>query len=231
MILKKYKRVCVLCLNSLFRYTWFTIHIKGARSITFCSAGFSFPKRKDSLSAWRSGQKIIAEGTPLKAALSIPGTFMHELSHYVTHGGKSNPFCALEVCFHDKCLWIWLNVIAITEVPYADTSTGLKTTAYGPLFVSKLARSSADFAVQNADSYTWFATAMYLDQCDWSRTICAKSTSISTVTARSDNQTSSYISGLQSLKRRTLLPRLPMDFESELVWGSLRESPMQETKS
>jgi hypothetical protein len=91
--------------------------------------------------------KIIAEGQPLKAALSIPGTFMHELSHYVTRGGKSNQFCAPKVCFDDKCLWILLNVIAVTDVPFTDTSTGLKTAAYGPVFVSQLARSSANFAV------------------------------------------------------------------------------------
>ncbi|OGE50200.1 hypothetical protein PENARI_c018G04463 [Penicillium arizonense] len=138
-----------------------------------------------------TGEKIIAEGIPLRAALSIPATFMHELSHYVTVG-------------------------AVTDVPFT-TASGAKTTAYGPENVSLLARSSTDFATKNADSYTWFATAMYLDQCDWSRTICAKSTATSTVTARSDNHTSSYVSGLRSFKRRILFPRLPIDFESGLV--------------
>lgn len=53
-----------------------------------CPYSFTRAKRKDSLSAWRSKEKIIADGTPLRAALSTPGTLMHELAHLVTKQGE-----------------------------------------------------------------------------------------------------------------------------------------------
>ncbi|KAJ6092555.1 hypothetical protein N7486_007844 [Penicillium sp. IBT 16267x] len=64
----------------------FTIYEDGAQSITMCPVSFSYSKRKYTLSAWRSGEKIIAEGTAMQKALSIPAIFMHELAHLVTDG-------------------------------------------------------------------------------------------------------------------------------------------------
>lgn len=94
----------------------------------------------------------------------------------------------------------------IKEVTDAVLSNG--ETAYFPQNVAQLARESKSKAVKNADSYTWFATAMYLDQCDWSRQICAQSTSTSTIAARSDNQTSTDMSLTRRPNRRKLLHHL-----------------------
>ncbi|KAH1298370.1 hypothetical protein KXW98_009336 [Aspergillus fumigatus] len=147
-------------------------------TITMCPYSFTRAKRKDSLSAWRSKEKIIADGTPLRAALSTPGTLMHELAHLVTK-----------------------QVVTDETLP-----NGQK--AYFPPNVATLAAESKAKAVKNADTYTWFAIAMYLDQCDWSRQICAQSTSTSTVAKRSNNQTSTDMALMRRSNRRTFLPRV-----------------------
>jgi hypothetical protein len=59
-----------------------------------CPYSFAQPRRKDSLSAWRSKEKIIADNTPLRAAGSVPGTLMHEIAHLVTKHGEL-AFCFL----------------------------------------------------------------------------------------------------------------------------------------
>lgn len=59
--------------------------------------------------------------------------------------------------------------------------------AYGAVFVAQLAKNLPDYAIINADNYYWFATAMYIDQCDWSRGTCAHSTATTSVSARSNN--------------------------------------------
>ncbi|KAJ5699217.1 hypothetical protein N7536_002230 [Penicillium majusculum] len=61
-------------------------------TITMCPYIFAQPKRKDSLSAWRSKEKIIADNTPLRAAGSVSGTMMHEIAHLVTKHGLL-PLC------------------------------------------------------------------------------------------------------------------------------------------
>lgn len=43
--------------------------------------------------------------------------------------------------------------------------------AYYLTNVAQLTIESKTKALKNADSYAWFATAMYLDQCDWPRMI------------------------------------------------------------
>ncbi|KAF7131077.1 hypothetical protein CNMCM5793_004064 [Aspergillus hiratsukae] len=147
-------------------------------TITMCPYSFTRAKRKDSLSAWRSKEKIIADGTPLGAALSTPGTLMHELAHLVTKQ-------------------------VVTDEKLINGQT-----AYFPPNVARLAEESKAKAVKNADTYTWFATAMYLDQCDWSRQICTQSTSTSSVAKRSNNQTSTDMPLMRRSNRRTLLPRV-----------------------
>ncbi|CDM37831.1 unnamed protein product [Penicillium roqueforti FM164] len=47
---------------------------------------------------------------------------------------------------------------------------------------------------------------MYLDQCDWSRMICAQSTSTSTVTRRSNNETTTDMPIMRKTNWRTLFP-------------------------
>ncbi|PKX88626.1 uncharacterized protein P174DRAFT_473398 [Aspergillus novofumigatus IBT 16806] len=143
-------------------------------TITMCPYSFTRAKRKDSLSAWRSKEKIIADGTPLGAALSTPGTLLHELAHLVTRQGLLSSKCGY-TCEESKAK-----------------------------------------AVKNADTYTWFATAMYLDQCDWSRQICAQSASRSTVAKRSNNQTSTDMPLMRRSNRRTLLPRVLTGLQDDL---------------
>lgn len=94
------------------------------------------------------------------------------------------------------------------------SSNGQK--AYFPSNVAKLAEESTAKAVKNADSYTWFATAMYLDQGDWSRQICAQSTSTSTVAKRSNNQTITNMPLMRRSNRRTFLPRLITGLQDDL---------------
>ncbi|OQE20924.1 hypothetical protein PENFLA_c015G02639 [Penicillium flavigenum] len=53
-------------------------------SITLCPRYFSYPRRKDTLQPWRSGQRTIAAGTNMAVALSSPATFLHELMHMTT---------------------------------------------------------------------------------------------------------------------------------------------------
>ncbi|GLA52753.1 hypothetical protein AnigIFM63604_009629 [Aspergillus niger] len=161
--------------------------IQKVYTITMCPYSFTRARRKDSLSAWRSKEKIISDGTPLGAALSTPGTLMHELAHLVTK-----------------------RVITDETV----SSNGQK--AYFPSNVAKLAEESTAKAVKNADSYTWFATAMYLDQCDWSRQICAQSISTSTVAKRSNNQTSTDKPLMRRSNRRTFLPCLLTGLQDDL---------------
>ncbi|KMK58909.1 hypothetical protein Y699_00110 [Aspergillus fumigatus Z5] len=126
----------------------------------------------------RTISQVTADGTPLRAALSTPGTLMHELAHLVTK-----------------------QVVTDETLP-----NGQK--AYFPPNVATLAAESKAKAVKNADTYTWFAIAMYLDQCDWSRQICAQSTSTSTVAKRSNNQTSTDMALMRRSNRRTFLPRV-----------------------
>ncbi|KAL4861389.1 hypothetical protein BDV12DRAFT_204059 [Aspergillus spectabilis] len=96
-----------------------------------------------------------------------------------------------------------------------DTN-GVLQMAYFPELVILLAQTSgAEEAIINADSYTWFAHAMYLDSCDWSRGFCAdaadaadaEAAGTAAITARS-NRTSIYKShGHGHLKHR----RYPLD--------------------
>ncbi|KAJ6031529.1 hypothetical protein N7540_002261 [Penicillium herquei] len=110
----------------------------------------------------------------------------------------------------------------ITKRKVEDVKNNGGVTAYFPKNVAQLAIESASQAVINADTYAWFATAMYLDQCDWSRLMCAQSTSTSKVTKRSTNQTNPDITPMRNSKStiqgdlRRLIPRLFSRLELEL---------------
>jgi hypothetical protein len=60
-------------------------------SITLCPRYFSYPRCKDTLQPWRSGQRTIAAGTNMAVALSSPATFLHELMHMTTRSSKEAP--------------------------------------------------------------------------------------------------------------------------------------------
>lgn len=78
------------CINNGESATFgFTCHEEGAQSITMCPISFSYPKRY-TLSAYRSGEKVVPEGKALQTYMFIPGILLHELAHLVTEGGKSN---------------------------------------------------------------------------------------------------------------------------------------------
>lgn len=68
----------------------FTSQRKDAKSITMCPVSFNYPKRY-TLSAYRSGEKVVKDGTALQTYMFIPGILLHELAHLVTEGRKSNP--------------------------------------------------------------------------------------------------------------------------------------------
>jgi hypothetical protein len=73
-----------MCRGNTFGFTAYG----GLRSITFCPLAFEYPSRKHSLSEWRSGKRVIADGKNMQAALSTPGTFLHELMHMLNGAGK-----------------------------------------------------------------------------------------------------------------------------------------------
>ncbi|RAL04125.1 uncharacterized protein BO80DRAFT_452725 [Aspergillus ibericus CBS 121593] len=76
-------------------------------------------------------------------------------------------------------------------------------TAYFPTLVAELAKTSVDDAIKNADSFAWFATAMYLPAMDWSRQIGGRYRS-SAISSRSiGRNTSSYLAEGNGLQRRT----------------------------
>ena len=56
-------------------------------SITFCPDWWKHKRRKDSLLAWRRGEKTIAEGTKMAPAYSTPAILLHEIAHLVTKHG------------------------------------------------------------------------------------------------------------------------------------------------
>lgn len=92
--------------------------------------------------------------------------------------------------------------------------------AYGAALGAALATASARKAVHNADSYRWFATAVYLSSCDWSRIVSA---SCQTVTTKRGNITSPDRVETDSLKRKSLSERRQLSWleEAEAYDGDL----------
>ncbi|KAK9424885.1 hypothetical protein SUNI508_13338 [Seiridium unicorne] len=151
-------------------------------TITMCPLSWNDAKRKDSLSDWRTGVKTIADGTALKAALSVPSTVLHELCHMTTTG-----------------------VITDKKVTYRGTVYD----AYGPTLGAALALASPNDAVHNADNYRWFATAMYLDGYDWSRTLASGAPAAN---AKRANISSSDILETGIPKRKSISERRQIDW-------------------
>ncbi|GKZ21567.1 hypothetical protein AbraIFM66951_005227 [Aspergillus brasiliensis] len=79
---------------------------------------------------------------------------------------------------------------------------GQEKPAYFPNNVAELAKSSVDDAILNADSYAWFATAMYLPAMDWSREI-AGAYAGSKISSRTIGNITSYMPEGNGLKRRS----------------------------
>ncbi|KAL4946998.1 hypothetical protein BDW69DRAFT_204885 [Aspergillus filifer] len=159
---KDYIRRGLQCTGTTLAYMTYRF-----QSITMCPYSFSYPRRKDSLKPWRSGEKEVASGQKLTVTMSTPGTVLHELMHLTSDGD-------------------------ITDLKAHNAKTGSEDVAYTPSLVMELARQkTASQAIRNADTYRWFANAMYLDSCDWSRGECAQAVSTATITARS-NHTSLY---------------------------------------
>ncbi|OJJ66436.1 hypothetical protein ASPBRDRAFT_201060 [Aspergillus brasiliensis CBS 101740] len=145
----------------------------GPKSITICPAAWTWKRRKDSLKPWRDGTRAMRDGRPFYNAYSLPATFLHELIH-LTSG----------------------NVITDKKV----IVNGEQQTAYFPTNVAELAKVSVDDAILNADSYAWFATAMYLPAMDWSREIAGEYTG-SKISSRAIGNVSSSSPEDNGLKR------------------------------
>ncbi|GKZ39475.1 hypothetical protein AbraIFM66950_000383 [Aspergillus brasiliensis] len=92
---------------------------------------------------------------------------------------------------------------------------GEQQTAYFPTNVAELAKVSVDDAILNADSYAWFATAMYLPAMDWSREIAGEYTG-SKISSRAIGNVSSYSPEDNGLKRlSSYTSPTPADHEEE----------------
>ncbi|PYI12288.1 hypothetical protein BO78DRAFT_424757 [Aspergillus sclerotiicarbonarius CBS 121057] len=157
-------------------------------SITICPGAWTWWRRKDSLKPWRDGTRTMTQGKPFHNAYSLPGTVLHELIHLTS---KQN--------IMDKKV-----IVDNKERP-----------AYFPIAVAELAKTSVEDAVRNADSYAWFAAAMYLPAFDWSRKIAGVYAG-SPISTRSIGNASLYLAEGNGLKRRTyfMIPTFP-DFEDE----------------
>ncbi|KAM5443235.1 hypothetical protein MferCBS31731_001552 [Microsporum ferrugineum] len=114
-----------------------------ATSITFCPQSFEWPKRKDSLAPWKG------EDPERKIVEGKPMKLTMS-----TAGTFLHELCHL---VFRECL---------------DKKVDGEV-AYGPDLVILLAAANPHDAVLNADSYRWFANAMYINSIDWSRGISA----------------------------------------------------------
>ncbi|KAJ5105590.1 hypothetical protein NUU61_002937 [Penicillium alfredii] len=152
-----------------------------ASSITICPYSRNMPKKKESLSAWHSGDVKVKDNAPLVAALSIPGTFLHELTHLLTHG--DDHIVDEKVTWWEDYDWDEAPIDETSDDDMSDSDNDndkddnkdcgkSQYVAYTPRLCGLLARKYPYMAIKNADSYRWFATAMYIRQCDWSTMRC-----------------------------------------------------------
>jgi len=136
---------------------------------------------------------VIEDGKPLRAALSVPSTLLYELCHMTSNGGITDQKVTFEGTIYD---------------------------AYGPKYGAALALASPDDAVTNADSYRWFAIAMYLNDYDWSRTVASR---VSAANAKRGNVSISDDSEMdvsKRFKRKTASERRQINW---LVEGETEE--------
>lgn len=139
-----------------------------------------------SLATYRA-QDSTADGTPLASFSSIPATFLPQPFHLVSTGGmlntsRSNLFFLLfskQPANHKEKTDIDDQTITIN---------GETKGAYSPEQVVALATEDVNKNLKNAESYTWFAVASYLEFYDWSRTLSGQY--VATNNARRRNETS-----------------------------------------
>lgn len=131
-------------------------------AIMFCDESL---KSKPSLQIFHTGERKPKEDAPLYKTLSIPGTLLHELMHMLSSGGDE--------IIDQKT--IPPNNNDPNEVDSGDSDPKEdpdKTVAYHPKYCAALSKKSTSKAIKNADSYRWFAAAVYIRDCDWTEFKC-----------------------------------------------------------
>lgn len=133
------------------------------QSITLCPWLFE-PANKNmfaSLSPYLPPNPIPAK--PLQMFSSYGSTMLHELAHLCRERGRSIRYLLESSSLTNMFLEV---------IDHLFTGGPLNgQLAYGTRRCATLAQQDSNAAAHNADSYRWFATAMYLSHWDWSRAI------------------------------------------------------------
>ncbi|KAJ5097341.1 hypothetical protein N7456_008062 [Penicillium angulare] len=121
--------------------------------ITICPKIFDNAKNEQLSSVDNSMSGLQNKELGYYKYLTAGGTLMHELTHAAYNIG-------FDLKAGDQ----------LVTLP-GTTST---TPAYGVKLIRLLATTASgpSIALKNADTYAFFALAMYLDACDWSREVC-----------------------------------------------------------
>ena len=136
------QRSAVLCSSGTGAFT-----IYRYQSITWCPASFdgfgNGHKYLTSIGAIKNDQNQIKKNDQLKNYESLAGVWVHEWTHLQSQTND-------EPAYH------------------LDGSPVPNGKSYGFYLCATLAKKSKSQAVTNADTYAYFAMAMYLDAWDWS---------------------------------------------------------------
>ena len=122
----------------------FTIRV--FQSITWCPNAFSGfsngHKYVTSIGGIKADQKQIKKDDPLKNYESLASVWLHE--------------------------WTHLHSSTADQPAYDKSGTSIAGKSYGFFNCVNLARKGQSLAVTNADTFAYFAMAMYLESWDWS---------------------------------------------------------------
>lgn len=145
------QRSDVFCSASTGAFT-----ISAFQSITWCPNAFSGfgngHQYLTSIGGIQANQKQINKDDPLKKYESLASVWLHE--------------------------WTHLQSSTADQPAYDGKGNSISGKSYGFYGCANLARKSPDgqrLAIANADTYAYFAMAMYLDKWDWSSGIAANS--------------------------------------------------------
>ena len=151
------QRSDVFCKSNTGAFT-----IRNFQSITWCPGSFSgfsnghkYLKNIDSI---QQNQKQIKKFDPLKNYESLASTWVHEWTHLQSgtadqpaYDAKSNPIAGEKTYGFFSCVNLARKKVTSNAGPNDPAS-----------------QSGKSLAIANADSYAYFAMAMYLDKWDWS---------------------------------------------------------------
>lgn len=131
-------------------------------AIMFCDESL---KSKPSLRIFHTGERKTKEGANLFKTLSIPGTLLHELMHMLSRDDDA----IIDQKIIPPADYDPNEVDSGDSDPKDDTG---KVVAYHPKTCAALSKKSTSKAIKNADSYRWFAAAVYIRDCDWTEFKC-----------------------------------------------------------